>query len=38
MKMAKLSIKKQFQIILICMAGLCLILSVVSYTALDLFF
>lgn len=35
MKMAKLSIKKQFQIILISMAGLCLILSVVSYTALD---
>ena len=33
--MSKLSIKKQFQIILGCMAALCLILSVVSYTALD---
>lgn len=33
--MSKLSIKKQFQIILGCMAALCLILSIVSYTALD---
>lgn len=33
--MSNLSIKKQFQIILGCMAALSLILSVVSYTALD---
>lgn len=33
--MSNLSIKKQFQIILGCMAALSLILSIVSYTALD---
>ena len=33
--MSNLSIKKQFQIILGCMAALSLILSVVAYTALD---